>query len=401
MNFIMKPLTVYPFNVRARQFGVLVLFALTSVITACSKSDKPVAEAPPPAKTEHAEDGNIKLSAEDVARAGIKAEVLAPRAIADLVTVTATIRPNQDRMARAVPRIEGRIVQVTAKLGDTVKAGQALATLDSVAVGESQATLLNAQNSQRLAQADFKRAESLAAEEIIPQRDFLRARSELEKATAEVRAADNKLRLLGGTSKAGGGTASTFPLLAPLSGTVIQKKAVVGELGTPTEPMFTIADLSTLWIEANLSEDLLAKVRLGASAVVTVNAYPAETFPGRVTYIASVLDKETRTVPARIEVDNKSGRLKPEMFASATIETGSAKLDVLSVPDAAIVLLQGLPNVFVSEHGGYEARPVELGSKLSGRTTIKSGVASGENVVTAGTYALKARMLKSQIGDAH
>ncbi len=401
MNSIMNFLTADPFNVNARHLSALILFALTGAITACSRSDKAVAEAPPPAKAEHAEAGNLKLSAEDAARAGIKLEAVAPRASTDSVTVTATIRANQDRIARVAPRIEGRIVQVAAKLGDSVKAGQALATLDSVSIGETQASLLNAQNSQRLAQADFKRAESLAAEEIIPQRDFLRARSELEKAAAEVRAAENKLRLLGGSSKAGGTAASTFPLLAPLSGTVIQKKAVVGELGMPSDAMFTIANLSTLWIEANLTEDLLAKVRLGASAVVTVNAYPTETFPGRVTYIASVLDKETRTVPARIEVDNTSGRLKPEMFASASIETGGSKLDVLSVPDAAIVLMQGLPNVFVAEHGGYEARPVELGAKLSGRTIVKSGVTSGESVVTAGTYALKARMLKSQIGDAH
>mgnify|MGYP002382157756 CR=1 FL=1 len=397
----MKPFTANAFNVSPRSLTVLLLLALIGMITACSRSDKPSAETKPPTKAEHAEEGNLKLSPEEAARAGIKLEVLAPRASSDSVTVTATIRPNQDRIARVAPRIEGRIVQVTAKLGEMVTAGQTLATLDSVAIGEAQAALVNAQNSQRLAQADFKRAESLAAEEIIPQRDFLRARSELEKASAEVRAADNKLRLLGGSSKTGGTAASTFPLLAPLSGTVIQKKAVVGELAVPSDAMFTIANLSTLWIEANLSEDLLAKVRVGASATVAVNAYPAETFPGRVTYIASVLDKETRTVPARIEVDNKSARLKPEMFASATIETGGTKLDVLSVPDAAIVLMQGIPNVFIAEHGGYEARPVELGSKLSGRTIIKSGVASGESVVTAGTYALKARMLKSQIGDAH
>lgn len=401
MNAIMKPLTANFFGINARRLSVLILLALAGMIAACSRSEKPAAEAPRPAKAEHAEGGNLKLSPEDAVRAGIKLEVLAPRATTDSVTVTATIRPNLDRIARVAPRIEGRIVHVTAKLGDSVTAGQSLATLDSVAIGETQAALLNAQNSQRLAQADFKRAESLAAEEIIPQRDFLRARSELEKASAEVRAADNKLRLLGGSSKAGGTAASTFPLLAPLSGTVIQKKAAVGELGVPSDPMFTIANLSTLWIEANLSEDLLAKVRVGANAVVTVNAYPGETFAGRVTYIASVLDKETRTVPARIEVDNKSARLKPEMFASATIDTGGAKLDALSVPDAAIVLMQGVPNVFVAEHGGYEARPVDLGGKQSGRTIIKSGVASGEGVVTSGAYALKARMLKSQIGDAH
>jgi len=182
---------------------------------------------------------------------------------------------------------------------------------------------------------------------------------------------------------------------------VIQKKATVGELGTPSEALFTVADLSKVWIEANLTEDTLSKVHVGSSATVTVTAYPGERFAGRVTYVASLLDKDSRTIPARIEVENKDGRLKPEMFATATIDTNGAKREALSVPDAAILLLQGQPTIFVEEHGGYEARAIEPGDKLSGRTVIKSGVAAGERVVTAGAYALKARLLKSQISDEH
>ena len=334
-------------------------------------------------------------------RAGIKVEALAQQAFADSITVTATIRPNQDRIARVAPRIEGRIVQVTASLGAQVKAGQSLAVLDSLAIGEAQAALLHAQSSQRLAQADFKRAESLIADEIIPQRDFLRAKADLEKSSAELRTAQDKLRLLGGSARADGAANSTFPLTAPLAGTIIQKKATVGELGTPSEPLFTVADLSKVWIEANLTEDTLSKVKVGSAATVTVIAYPGERFAGRVTYVASLLDKDSRTIPARIEVENKDGRLKPEMFATATIDTMGAKREALSVPDAAILLLQGQPTLFVEAHGGYEARAIEPGDKLSGRTVIKSGVAAGEKVVTAGAYALKARLLKSQISDEH
>jgi membrane fusion protein, heavy metal efflux system len=110
-------------------------------------------------------------------------------------------------------------------------------------------------------------------------------------------------------------------------------------------------------------------------------------------------------VPARIEVDNKDGRLKPEMFATATITTSGAGFepakDVLAIPDGAIVLMQGVPSVFVFEHGGYEQRPIEPGDKLGGRTVVKAGLKAGEQVVAAGTYALKARVLKSQIGDEH
>ena len=389
-----------------RALSLLTAGVLLSGLVACGGSkpaeNKAPAEAKAASKAEGShEAGGLKLSAEEVQRAGIKVEALAQQAFADTITVTATIRPNQDRIARVAPRIEGRVVQVTASLGAQVKAGQSLAVLDSLAIGEAQAALLHAQSSQRVAQADFKRAESLIADEIIPQRDFLRATADLEKSSAELRAAQDKLRLLGGSARADGAANSTFPLTAPLAGTIIQKKATVGELGTPSEPLFIIADLSKVWIEANLTEDNLSKVKVGSAATVTVTAYPGERFAGRVTYVASLLDKDSRTIPARIEVENKDGRLKPEMFATATIDTNGAKREALSVPDAAILLLQGQPTLFVEEHGGYEARAIEPGDKLSGRTVIKSGVAAGEKVVTAGAYALKARLLKSQISDAH
>lgn len=356
-------------------------------------------------KGEHAEKEGLKLSPEEAQRAGIKLEALKAQAVTDSIAVTATIRPNQDRIARIAPRVEGRVVDVSANLGDQVRAGQKLATLDSLALGEASSALQQARSAHRVAEADFKRAESLNADEIIPQKEYLRAKAEYEKAAAGLHAAEDKLRLLGVSPKQGGHMESTFPVAAPFAGTVIQKKATLGELSTPSEALFTVADLSKVWIEANLSEALLSKVQRGAKATVAVAAYPGERFVGRVTYISSVLEKESRSIPARIEVDNKDGRLKPEMFATATIETSSAptaqKRDALVVPDEAIVLMQGQPTVFVFEHGAYEPRAIDPGEKLSGRTVVKSGLEAGEQIVSAGAYALKARLLKSQIGDSH
>lgn len=397
------------FDARSRALFLLTSIALAASLVACGKSAEttppakaaPAAEKAEPKKEEVKEGGGLKLSAEEAQRAGIKLETLALNAFADSITVTATVRPNQDRFARVAPRVEGRIISVGVKLGDTVQAGQALAVLDSLAIGEAQSALQQAQSNHRIAQSDFKRAEALNADEIIPQREFLKAKSEFEKASAELRAAQDKLRLLGGSGQTGGASSSTFTLNAPLTGTVVQKAAIVGELGTPAAPLFTVADLSRVWIEANLTEDALSRVRAGSDATVKVSAYPGELFKGRVTYVASLLDKDSRTVPARIEVDNKDGRLKPEMFASATIDTNGAKREALSVPDAAILLLQGLPTIFIAKEDGFEARVIEPGEKLSGRTIIKSGVAAGEKVVAAGAYALKARLLKSQIGDEH
>ena len=391
--------TIFKTSASRRLLGISSVLAVFLALGGCG--DK-VAKGEEPVKQEAAgkEEKGLKLTAEEQALAGIKFEEVSSRTFEDSVSVTATIRPNQDRIAKIAPRVEGRIVSVSANLGDNVRAGQSLAIMDSLAIGEAQSALLRAQSSERVAQADFKRAESLSAEEIIPQKELLRSRGELERASAESRAASDRLRLLGGSASASGRAQSTFALTAPFAGTVIQKKATIGELGSPAEAVFTIADLSKVWIEANLTDELLSKVKTGAAATVTVGAYPGERFSGRVAYIANVLDKESRTIAARIEVPNKDGRLKPEMFATANIATGG-QLEAISVPDGAILLLQGQPTVFVSEGGGFQPRAVETGEKISGRTVIKSGLKPKEQVVAAGAYALKARMLKSQIGDAH
>lgn len=365
----------------------------------------------------HAAAGALKLSPEDAQRAGITVESASAQPLDETVVVTATIQPDQDRVARVAPRTEGRITSATAKLGDRVRAGQRLAVLDSVEVGEAHAAWVQAQSELRIAEADFKRAEQLDADEIIPRKDFLRARADRDKASAALRASDYKLRLLGGNPIASGGGVASFAVTAPFAGNVIQKNATRGDLASPSEAMFTIADLSRVWVIADLPEAALAKVRTGAKARVSVSAYGSEIFEGRVSYIGAALDRDTRTVAARIEVANADGRLKPEMFASATIEAWrghggrggrSDNVDettparaVISVPDEAIVLMQSQPTVFVLEHGAYEPRTVEPGERAGGRTVIKSGITPGEKVVTAGAYTLKARKQKSQLGHGH
>jgi cobalt-zinc-cadmium efflux system membrane fusion protein len=373
-------------------------------------ADKAVAKAGEK-QGEHSEAGHgdadqLKLTAEAIEAAGIKTEEIAEAEIVDQLIVTATIRPNQDRITHVSPRVSGRIVKVQAKLGDPVKAGQTLAVLDSLEVGEAHSAYLQTKTQVAVAKADFERAEKLHGDQIIAQKDHLRAHAEFEKAKASFAAASDKLRMLGvNAAPADDGRAvSTFPLSTPFAGTVIEKHAILGELAQPDKSIFTVADLSRLWIEANLFEKDLGRVKTGADAVVTVDAYPGEAFQGKLTYIAAVVDKESRTVQARVEVANPGGRLKPEMFATAAIRTTGTKGGAgkaLLLPQEAVVLMQGQPTVFVAEGDGFEPRPVELGDKLRGKVVIKSGIKSGEKVVTAGTYALKARLLKSQIGDSH
>ena len=402
-----------------RVAALLMTLALAWALAACGKSpakDEHAAQGGKPAahagekkdahggekKDEHAEGKEeLTLTSDEALRAGVKVEEIKSQLIGESVVVTATIRPDQERLAKVSPRIEGRVTSATVKLGEHVRAGQTLATLDSVAVGEAHAAWVHAQSELRISEADFNRAQALDRDEIIPHKDFLRAQSDRDKAAAALRAAADRLRLLGGQAHASSASVSGFAVIAPFAGTVIEKKLTLGELANPSEPLFTVADLSRVWILADLPEASLAKVRVGAKASVSVAAYPGEVFLGTVGHLSATLSKESRTVAARIELANADGRLKPEMFATATIEASGKKSEAISLPDAAIVLMAGQPTVFVFEQGAYEARLVEPGERLAGRTVLVSGLKSGEQVVTAGAYALKARLLKSQLGHGH
>ena len=400
------------------------------VLTACNKTESPAEKAIAPksesgakhetekitesakkhsadsqvkdSTNEHKEENRLKLTPEELKTAGIQVEAVKEQQLSAQLTVTATIHPNQDKIAHISPRVSGRIIKVNANLGDRVKDGQALAMLDSIELGEAHSTYVQTLSQQKVAQADLDRAEQLNADQIIPHKDYLRAKAGYEQARSLVRAAEDKLRLLEVTpeSKHVDRAVSVFPLNAPFTGVVIEKHAILGELAQPDKSLFTVADLSVLWIEANLFEQDLAKINVGAEAVVTVAAYPDQSFRGKVTYISSTVDKESRSVQARIEVPNLDGRLKPEMFATASIAT-AATANAITLPQEAVLLVNGQPMAFVEEAGEYEPRPVELGAKLSGRVTIKGGLKEGERVVIAGAYALKARLLKSQIGDEH
>ena len=370
---------------------------------AATPEKAPTPDKPKPATTGQeaqtaAPSGPIRLSEAELKAAHLRIEAADEAAVYERIAVTATIQANQDRLAHVEPRVPGRIVGIAANLGDRVKAGQALATLDSIELGEAHSAFLQAESQFKLAQADFERAEKLHAEQIMPQKDYLRSRAEQEKARANLQAATDKLCMMGVVPSHSERAVSVFPVIAPFAGTVIAKHAVLGELAQPDKPMFAIADLSVVWIEASLFEKDLGKVKPGANVGVTVAAYPDEIFKGRLTYISSVMDKESRTIKARVEVPNGDGRLKPDMFATAAIETAMAT-KALTVPAGAVLLMEGKKTVFVQNKEGFEPRAVELGDNLGGRFVIKDGLEAGAAVVVDGAYALKARLLKSKIGD--
>lgn len=196
-----------------------------------------------------------------------------------------------------------------------------------------------------------------------------------------------------------GSPAAFLTVTAPLAGAVVERTAVLGEYDQAYQALFTVADLSTVWIETNLYGRDLADVAANAPATVTVGAYPGQRFAGKVTYVGNILDKDTRTAMARVEVANIDGRLKPGLFAN--VEIGKTRRQPeLRVPENSLTQLRGQMTAFVAHGDDFEPRSVEIGERNGGMIVIKSGVEAGDQVVVAGAYAEKARLPKSQIGDA-
>lgn len=375
-------------------------FLLLAALTGC---DRKAADAPEAAKTAAARPADTSNHKATESMPKIDIETVAERPTEGRIVVTATVHQDHHLLAQVVPRVPGRVLQVLVHVGDPVKRGQVLGVLDSLDVGEARLILRQARIQSDLAETEYRRVAPLVEEEVVPRKELARAEAERDKARAAVGTANERLRLLGVSPNkplSEGSVASSFPLIAPLSGVVLEKTAIVGELATPDRSLFTVSDMSNIWVEGNLSDRQIGLVRIGASAEVTVDAYPDEIFRGKVTYLASTLDPVSRTLLARVEIVNRDFRLKPQMFARMAIATGETAPQ-LTVPAAAVILVQGEPSVFVVDGSGFSPRPVEPGDATGGRVAIRRGLAVGDRIAVSNVFDLKAKLLKSQISDEH
>jgi len=340
---------------------------------------------------------------------GLETVVVRWREAAQEIQATAVIKPNEYRLAHVSPRIPGRAMKVLAFLGDQVKEGQTLALLDSLELGERRAAFLQAKANLAVARRNLERERRLFDKGISSQKEYLEAKGTFERDDAAYRAALEALRLLGLSDPMidrlawgpRGEPLSYFPMTAPVEGIVIDQHITTGELIGPEDRPYTIADLTTVWVVLDIFEKDIGRVRLGARARVSVDAYPSEVFQGKVTYISSELDPETRTARARVEIANQEGRLRPGMFATArltVVEEGGRQ--ALQVPRGAIQSVRGHPVAFVDRADGtYAVRKLVLGDQFGDNVEVVSGLTHGERVVTRGAFYLKSILLEEDIGE--
>ena len=333
--------------------------------------------------------------------------VIERRPFRDEIAATATIKPNEYRLVHLSPRIEGRVIEVKAVLGQQVKSGQVLALLDSIELGQKKSEFLQAKTNHDVDNRNYVREEGLFKEQITSEKEFLDAKGRHEKSLAAYRAAHEALRLIGlseGDIKHIDWSTkeqplSYFPLVSSLNGTVIERTITLGELISPKDTAFTIVDLSRVWIILDVYEQNLAAVRVGADVEITVDALPGETFKGTIVYLSDVLNPATRTIDARVEIPNPQRRLRPGMFARAAVILPGRGNDALVAPLDALQQVNDKTMAFVEKNPGtYEVRQVTVGRQSPPYSEIRSGLREGERVVTIGAFYLKSMLLKEQIG---
>ena len=387
---------------------------------------KPAAAAPgsKTANQESSTPNSVRMEIEAQKNIGLQVELAQTRSVVLTIRTTGTVGPNETRVAHVRPITRGRILKVNARLGDQVRAGEALATYDNIELGEAVgqygvglAELKRAQSGAEVARRSMERAQGLVelgavAKAELERRsaDYANAQSAIETQRAELARTEEKLHRFGMTdediqemNRSGAiqshREASQSILKSPFSGVITNVNVVEGETVETDREMFTIADLSVVWVQANIYEQDIGAVRKGVAAIISVNAYPKESFKGRLTYISDLLDPKTRTIKVRCEVPNADSRLKLDMFATIDIPTPAGRQTVM-IPASAVQQINDQPVVFVRLGANqFQKRLVPLGAKDGDWVEAVSGIKAGDAIVTTGSFQLKSIALRELIGE--
>ncbi|ARU30281.1 efflux transporter periplasmic adaptor subunit [Sulfuriferula sp. AH1] len=378
-------------NTSSSLASICALSLLALSLSGCSDDKKPAASAVPAATAVVTDPTLVTPPPAVVARITVKA--LASYPIADVLRVAGQVDFDEQRIARIGSTVTGRVVEVRQHLGNTVKAGDVLAVLNSAELGQAQLAYLKARSQAALEQRNVERAKLLLTADVIGTAELQRRENALEMAQAEHRAAADQLKVLG-MSEAGlkriaqtGNIDSLKPLTATTAGIVVERSVTQGQVVTPSDPMFTIADLSHLWVVAEVPEQQAAGARIGQDVAIEIPALNGEQVGGRLVYISDTVNPQTRTVLVRTSVENKQRRLKPAMLATMLIATEAVPR--LALPATAVVRENNQDYVFVqTKPGQFKLTEVRLAPEVGGLRPVLSGVRLGDSVVIDGAFHL-------------
>lgn len=366
-------------------FSTLLTAALAVMSTACS--EKP---APAPATKEVVDPSLVSLTKE--LEANVKTGPVTELAFIDTLRIPGRIQVDEQYESRAGASITGRISTLDVNLGDEVKAGQRLATIKSTELAQYQLSYIKASQQMQLQTKAVERAKQLLEADVISQAELQRREGELNAANAEVNAARDQLLVLGmapasisqlGLHNSG---MSTSQVNSKITGTVIARKARLGQVVAPAEELFVIADLSHVWAVAEIPEQQIAHIKEGQSLNIEVPALDDAELTGTLAFVGDIVNPASRTVMARANISNEKMLLKPDMLITILLEAKPEK--VIAIPSTAVVRENNADHVFVQtlKSKQYKLLPVTLGRTYQGEREVLQGLQPGDQIVLDGAF---------------
>jgi cobalt-zinc-cadmium efflux system membrane fusion protein len=383
MKYFFQPPLTHPLP---RTVGLLAI-VLTLSLAACSGGD--------PAKA-YTKDADAKAELVTVPKeqaAHIQVITVEPTSWPRVLRLTGAVAYNSFLTTPVISQVSGPVSRIIVSPGQQVKKEQPMLYVSSPDYSQLRANYLKARDAHSLAHKNYIRSQDLFAHHAIAERDLQAAESAEIQAQADLTAAEQSLKILGiprPDTLIENPTSPEVPLLAPIPGEAVERLCSPGQvLQAGTTQCFTISNMSTVWVLANVYENQLAYVHVGDPVAIKTDAYP-DVFHGRISFMGAALDPTSRTLQARIDTKNPSGRLKKDMYVTATVVAG--KIDnALLVPDSAVLRdAENEPFLYVTTgQGQFTRRPVKLGQSSDGKTQIVSGLQAGEQVAGDGSLFLQ------------
>lgn len=359
-----------------------MVISAVGFVTACNETHRPHEEATTPSRN------SVSFNAEQLKQLQIRQVELMP--IAEEFTAVGEVSFDEDNVVRVYPIVSGSVEDVKVSLGDYVNRGQLLATLLSTDISSYQRDYNVAKADYEVAEKNLQRAQELYSSGMISDKDFSEVKKDYANTKSEFNEKKQILSLYGGSPDK---LDATFRVVAPRSGFIVERNINEGtQIRTDASTnIFTISDLKTVWIWANVHESDMAKVKEGDKVVVKTIAYPDKTFTGQIKKIGTMLDPSSRVIKVRTELENQDGLLKPEMFATIIITSATSE-KLLAVPQKAMVLENN--NFYVMKQtapGTFEKVKVTTGRKFTEVTEVTAGLNAGDKVIVEGSlFALTA-----------
>lgn len=325
--------------------------------------------------------------------AHVQVVAVQPQKLTRTLRLTGAVAYNAFNTTPVITQVGGPVSQILVVPGQRVQQGQPMLEVRSPDYSQLLDSYLKARDIFRVADKNYERAKDLYQHNAIAERDLLQAESDRIQAQADLNAAEQAMKILGIKNPEDlvkAPSSAEIPLIAPIGGEVVERLVSPGQvLQAGQTQAFTISDMSTVWVLANIYQDDLSSVHVGDHVVVETSAYP-ESFHGTISYISNALDPNTRTLQARIVVDNPGEKLKKDMYGTITVTAGMIA-NAIVVPDASVLRDdENQPFVYVATGSNqFGRRQVTIGQSQNGNTQILSGLAQGDRVVGDGSLFLQ------------